>query len=386
MDLYEFEGKTLLRSLGITTPRGIFATDPEGARAAGDTLGYPCMIKSQVRTGGRGNAGGIAKVEGPEQAERETARILDLVIRGEIPVGVLVEEWVPQGREIYLSVAFDVSAGSPVLLFSPHGGVSVEASKETLLRIPVDAGELDNATSSWIQAHLESGPGNERGDTLGPRLNREISELLSDLLAAARAHDLELLEINPLLVGDEGLVATDAKVIVDDDAVFRRQNLVLVERPPLGKLEALAKAAALSFVDLDGEICLMANGAGLTMSLLDAVGVFGSSAANFLDTGGGASTAKTHEAMRILQERSLRDDRVRARLIMLSLAITRAREAAAGIIQAVQELPDDPVPTIAVVHGIGAEEAQQMLAEAGIAVAPDVRTAIELAVAAERKR
>jgi succinyl-CoA synthetase beta subunit len=386
VNLYEFEGKALLRRAGIPTPRGMFATDVDKARAAGEAIGYPCVVKSQVLIGGRGKAGGIAVVENAAQLETEAARIRELVIRGESPIGLLVEERVPAGREIYASVAFDTSVGSPVLLFSPFGGMEVEANKEHLLRIPVGVDELGNMTPEWVTARLEAGLAKEYAGELGKPLLAKIGALLADLLRAALQHDLELIEINPLIVTAAGLVAADAKVTVDDDAMFRQQDLVLVERPPLGELEARAKAASLNFVDLDGEICLMANGAGLNMSLLDAVGRFGSSPANFLDTGGGASTAKAYEAVRILQDRGMHDPKVRARLLMLSLAITRVREAAQGIIQAVKEHPEDPVSTIAVVHGTGAEEGVQLLEEAGIRVAPDIKTAVELALALQRRR
>ncbi len=386
MNLYEFEGKALLRRAGVATPRGIFAGDPDEARAAGHTIGYPCVVKSQVLIGGRGKAGGIAVVETAGQLETEAARIRALAIRGESPVGLLVEERVPPGREMYVSVVFDMSAGSPVLLFSPFGGMDVEANSEQLLRMPVAVDQLAKVTPEWVTARLEARLAVEYAGRLGKPLLAEIGALLANLLKTALENDLELIEINPLIATAGGLVAADAKVTIDDDALFRQQDLVLVERPPLGELEARAKAASLNFVDLDGEICLMANGAGLNMSLLDAVGRLGSSPANFLDTGGGASTEKAYQGMRILQDRGLRDPKVRAHLLMLSLAITRAREAARGIIRAVQEIPDDPVGTIAVVHGTGAEEGARLLEEAGIRVAPDIKTAVELAVASQRRR
>jgi succinyl-CoA synthetase beta subunit len=210
-----------------------------------------------------------------------------------------------------------------------------------------------------------------------------VSRLLANLLTIFGEHDLELLEINPLILTADGLVAADAKVTVDDDALFRQEEtLALVARAPLAELEARAREHGLNFVDLEGEVCVMGNGAGLCLSLLDAMAAHGSSAANFLDTGGGASTSKAYEGMRILQDRSA-DLNVRARLVMLSLAITRAKEAADGIVQSHRERPDG-VPTFAVVHGTGSEEGRRILEEAGIHVAADIRTAVELAAKAER--
>lgn len=384
MHLYEFEGKALLRSVGVSTPRGVFARDVSQACSAGEAIGFPCAVKSQVLTGGRGKSGGIAIVTTSEQLRMEATRILELVIRGERPVGLLVEERVPAGREMYASVMFDSSLGSPALLFSLSGGMEVEANRECLLRVPVGVEQLPKVTPEWVMTRLHAQLADCDAAKPSKPLLADIGSLLANLLRTALAHDLELVEINPLMATAEGLVAADAKVTVDDDSMFRQQGLTLVDRPPLGDLEARARAASLNFVNLDGEICLMANGAGLNMALLDAVARLGSSPANFLDTGGGASTAKAYQGMRILQDLGLRDSRVRAHLLVLSLAITLAREAAQGIVRAVEEVPDDPVDTIAVVHGTGAAEGARLLEEAGIRVAPDIKTAVELATAARR--
>lgn len=383
MNLYEFEGKALLARLGIRTPRGVFCRNVAEAQAAADTVGYPCVVKSQVLTGGRGKAGGVVVVPGPDALPAEAARILGLPIQGETPVGVLIEEKLPGGHELYAAVAFDTSQACPVLLFSPRGGMEVESDTSALLRIPVALDELAAVTPAWINTRLRAGLAGPDRPSLP--LLEAAGRLLANLLSAFREHDLELVEINPLIVTGDEVTAADAKVTVDDDALFRQTGLTLTERPPLGELEIRAKQASLQFVDLDGEICLMANGAGLNLALLDAVGAFGSSPADFLDTGGGASTAKTYEAMRILQDRGRRDPKVRAHLVMLSLAITRAREAAEGIARAVAEQPDDPVPTFAVVHGTGADEGRRILHEVGITVAPDIRTAVEWATQAERR-
>lgn len=385
MDLYEFEGKALLERLGIPTPKGVFCTDAGETAAAEDSIGFPCVVKSQVLTGGRGKAGGIAVVESPEELAREAARISTLEINGQTPVGLLVEALVPTGRELYAAVAFDTSTAGLVLLFSARGGVEVEEGAADLVRIPVSVAQMPAVTPAWVADRLCSTLGDEEVRTLPVGALEATARLLTNLLHASVEYDLELFEINPLIAAEDSLVAADAKVSLDDDAAFRRpEGLVLVERPLPPELEQRARAASLQFVDLDGEICLMANGAGLNLSLLDAVAAFGSTPANFLDTGGGASTAKAYAGMRILQDRSSADGRVRARLVMLSLAITRAREAAEGIAQAVTERPEDTVPTFAVVHGTGSAEGREILQAAGITVAPDIRTAVEWAATAER--
>jgi succinyl-CoA synthetase beta subunit len=385
MNLYEFEGKAFLSRIGVATPRGVFAVDTHSARSAAEDIGYPCVVKSQVLTGGRGKAGGIAVVKTSDDLDKTVERILALRIKGESPIGVLIEKEVPGGRELYCSAVFDTSSGVPILLFSPFGGVEVEANEEHLARVPVPIPEISRVDRAWVTGHLRSELDEALFAALGSELLGGVSTLLARLLSASLTHDIELLEINPLIASPAGLVAADAKVVLDDDAIFRQRDLILAERCEPGPLEARAKAAGLNFVNLDGEICLMANGAGLNMSLLDAVAQAGSSPANFLDTGGGASSAKAYEAIRILQQRGLHDPKVRARLVMLSLAITRAREAAQGIVQAISELPDDPVPTFAVVHGTGADEGKRILEDAGIIVAADIKTAVELAVNAQRR-
>lgn len=385
MDLYEFEGKAFLARLGVATPSGVFCRDNRGAVDAARQVGLPCVIKSQVLTGGRGKAGGVSFVAGLSRLESEVDRILALPINGNEPVGVLVERKLEEGRELYAAVAFDASRSCPVLLFSSRGGVHVESDSGSLLRIPVSVGKLSVATPAWVTSELIARAAAGELEDLAPPLLDKVGTLLASLLAGYCDYDLELLEINPLIVVGEDLIAADAKVTVDDDAHFRQEGLVVAARPPLGELEARAKAASLQYIDLDGEICLMANGAGLNLSLLDAVAAFGSSAANFLDTGGGASTTKTCEGVRILQDRGMRDSKIRARIIMLSLAITRAREAAEGIAKAISERPDDPVPTFAVVHGTGAEDGRRILEEANITVAPDIQVALKWAIRAQRK-
>jgi len=384
VNLYEFEGKALLARLGVRTPRGVFCPDMTGVDEAGRTIGFPCVVKSQVLTGGRGKAGGITIVNSPDELSREADRIVRLKIGGETPVGLLVEERVPVDKEFYAAVAFDTSLACPVLLFSPRGGMEVEANTSSLLRIPVPVEDLPGIPPAWVAERLTPLLPQIETQALGAHLEG-VTRLLANLLSAFGEYDLDLIEINPLVATDDGLIAADAKVTVDDDALFRQlETLGLVERPALPEFERRAREFGLNYVDLDGEICLMANGAGLNLSLLDAVAAFGSTPANFLDTGGGASRVKAYEGARILQDRSMRDPKVRARLIVLSLAITRAREATGGIAEAMDEFLNDPVPTFAVVHGTGADEGRDILERHGIKIAPDIRTAVEWAASAER--
>lgn len=384
MDLYEFEGKAFLARLGVACPPGIFARSVESAGEAAGAIGYPCVVKSQVLAARPAEAGGVAVVRDPAGLKREARRMLTPDVGGERPVGLLVESLPPRGEELYAAVTFDGSGVCPVLLFSPRGGTGVETHDGSLLRIPVPVEDLPRITPAWVAERLRDALPLVDIQHLGNTIEG-VARLLANLLSAFGEHDLELIEVNPLIVTPSGLVAADAAVVVDGAALFRRsESLAPVERPTQRELEERATGAGLDYVDLGGEICLMVDGAGLHLCVLDAVAAFGSTPANFLDTGCGTDGAKAYAGMRILQDRSARDPGVRSRLIVLSLGATAVAEAAAGIARAMDEMALDPVPTFAVVHGAGTDEARDILQRHRVTVCPDIRTAAEWAAAAER--
>ena len=383
MDLYEFEGKAFLARLGVLCPPGIFALSVESACEAALAIGYPCVVKSQLLAARAAEAGAVA-VRDPAGLEREALRMLALDVGGERPVGLLVESLPPRGEELYAAVAYNGSGACPVLLFSPPSDTGVEDRGGNALRIPVPVEDLPGITPAWVAQRLRDALPLVDVEHLGSTIEG-VARLLANLLSAFGEHDLKLIEVNPLIATPSGLIAAGATVVVDDAALFRQtESLARVERPGRPELETRAAAAGLDYVDLDGEICLMVGGIGLHLCVLDAVAAFGSTPANFLDTGCKTDGAMAYAGTRVLQDRSLRDPAVRSRLIVLSLGATGVAEAAAGIARAMDEIGDDPVPTFAVVHGAGGDEGRDILQRHRVAVAPDIRTAVEWAAAAER--
>jgi succinyl-CoA synthetase beta subunit len=387
MDLYEFEGKAFLARLGVPCPSGIFAQSIESAGEAALAIGYPCVVKSQLLAARAAEAGGVVTVRDPTELERAARRLLALEIGDERPVGLLVEGLPPRGEELYAAVAFDSSCACPVLLFSRRGGTGVEGHAGTVLRMPVPVENLPGITPAWVAERLTDALPLVDVEDLGNTIEG-VARLLANLLSAFSEHDLELIEVNPLIATPSGLIAADATVVVDDAALFRQtESLAQVKRLDQPELEKRATDTGLDYVDLDGEICLMVGGAGLHLCVLDAVAAFDSTPANFLDagdTGCGIGDAKAYAGARILQDRSMRDPAVRSRLIVFSLGVAGAVEAAVGIARAMDDMANDAVPTFAVIHGAGADEGRDILQRHRVAVAPDIRTAVEWAASAER--
>jgi succinyl-CoA synthetase beta subunit len=354
MDLYEFEGKAFLSRLGVSCPPGIFARSVESAGRAALAIGFPCVVKSQMPAG-RAREADVVVVHDRAGTEVEARRLLTPEIGSGGPVGLLIESLRPQGREFYAAVTFDISRACPVLLFRPRCGGDVEESAESMLRIPVPVEHLPGTTPAWVAERLADGLSPAGMEYVGNALEG-VARLLANLLSAFCECDLRLIEVDPL-------VATSG----------------------VPELEKRAKEAGLEYVELDGEICLMADGAGLHLSLLDEVAAFGSTPANLLDTGYDADADGFYAGVRILQDRSVRDPTVRSRLIVLSLGVAEAMEAAVGIARAMDSIADDPVPTFAVLHGAGDDKGRDMLRRHGVTIAPDIRTAVEWAGAAERR-
>lgn len=383
MDLYEFEGKAFLARLGVSCPPGIFARSVESAGRAALAIGFPCVVKSQLPAG-RAREADVVVVHDPAGTEMEARRLLTPEIGSEGPVGLLIEGLRPQGRELYAAVTFDISRACPVLLFRPRCGGHVDEPAARMLRIPVPVEDLPGTTPAWVAERLADGLSPAGMDYVGNALEG-VARLLANLLSAFCEYDLRLIELDPLVATSAGLVAAEATVVVDDAALFRlTDDFALVERPDRPEFEKRAQEAGLDYVDLDGEICLMTGGTGLHLSLLDGAAAFGSTPAILLDTGCEADEARFYAAVRILQDRGMRDPTIRSRLIVLSLGVAEAMEAAAAIARAMDDIADDPVPTFALLHGARADEAGDILRRHGVTVAPDIRKAVEWAATAER--
>ncbi len=378
MRLYEFEGKQLLQQNGIPVPRGQVACTPEEAAVVTAALGDSVVVKAQLLVGGRGKAGLVRLAAGRKEAGDLAAEILEASLGGQRVRTVLIEERLEIAREMYVSLSVDRLAGGPLILACADGGVEVEevarTRPEAVVRHPVDALRGLRGHEALQVAKL-MGLRGEDAASLGRFLQR--------LYTAFCRMDAHLLEVNPLVVTVRGeLYAADAKVILDDDAAFR-QPFLQNRRDEVGltPLELEGRAKKVSYVDLEGEVAIMGNGAGLVLSLLDLVRHYGAAPANFLDTGGGASRTKARDALSLVMKKVEQDPRVKSILLAFSLSISLPEDAAGGVLDAVTERKPR-VPIFAVVHGTRADVGEEMLRSVGIDVFPSIQEATRAAAAA----
>jgi len=342
--LFEYQAKDLFKQYGLPVPKSILVNDVDGIRGAFASLQSPVALKSQVLAGGRGKAGGIAVVDDPTQAEREARRIFSLSIGGERPNSLLVEEAYPHEKEMYLSVTLDRGDRAFVTIAASAGGVDVESmAGKVIRRISLDGIDASFAAEVAEQLGLPF-----------VQVSHFVSTLLS-LERLAREKECELAEINPLAVGNDGfLMPLDAKVIIDDNALFRHPEFARLH--PDDEFEGEASRQGFAFVRLGGDIAVVGNGAGLVLSTLDLVGDAGGSPACFLDLGGGAQQDRIEAALRLVN-RLPGVDRI---LVNIYGGITRTTDVAAGINTVLSEGVAKPI--YARVSGAEEEEARKLLA------------------------
>jgi len=375
MNFEEHAAKPLLRAAGIRVPEGAVARSAsEAARIAAD-LG-PCVVKAQVAAGKRGKAGGVRRAATPQEAEAAARAILGVTIGGLRVEKLLVEAQIAIAREMYAAVLNDPASRGPLLLFAPHGGVDVEeiaaAYPDALLRLPIDI--RHGITPERLEGFL--------GPTL-PCARGLLVDLLRKLYDVYADADAELLEINPLAVAADGqLIALDCKLVVDDAALGRQGELASRgSREPATALEARAAELGLKFIELEGEVGVLANGAGLTMTTMDAVRYFGGSPANFLEIGGESYT-KAKPALELV----LANPRVKCLLVNFCGAFARTDVMAEGVLTAWLEL-QPKVPVFFTVHGTGEDDAVAMIKERlGVTPFDRMDDAVKAAVAAARGR
>jgi succinyl-CoA synthetase beta subunit len=376
--IHEYQAKRLLTEHGVAVPLGDLATTAVGARAVAARLKPPFAIKAQVLVGGRGKAGGIRFGRTVGEAAEAAEQILGSKVRG-LPVrSVLIEEAAQVLREIYLSVSVDRVAACPLFVVSRHGGVDIEETARTQpdtiakLRIDPCVGLRSFHVHTLWGA---SGLGSEDRDSW--------AGVVRALYAAFRSNDATLAEINPLVLDtSRRLVAVDAKMVIDDNGLFRHTELSqLRDLDHETERERLARLAGVTYVELDGDIGCLVNGAGLAMATMDSVQRLGGNPANFLDIGGGAKHDTVAEAMRII----LSSADVRVVLVNVLGGITRCDEVASGIVAGVG---DAGVDTALVVRLSGTNEAQgrRVLTHSGLHIEPaeDLAQAAAKAVAAAR--
>jgi len=375
MKLHEYQSKQIFAKHGIPIPKGRVAATANEAKAIAEELGGRVVIKSQVLVGGRGKAGGIRLAKSPDEAEDVAAEILTMELKG-LPVRkVLVDEAANIDSEIYLGITNDRAARKPVMIASSEGGVDIEETArenpKAIVRIHIDPLlGLRDYQSRDLAAGIDL-----------PREHwRAFAGIARGLWQAYKSSDANLAEINPLVIADKRLLAVDGKMVIDDNALFRHPDLNEMRDLDVEvEAETEARKYGLSFIKLEGEIGCMVNGAGLAMTTMDIIKLYGGEPANFLDIGGGAGAEKVAAALRII----LGDSNVKAVLINIFGGITRGDEVARGILEALQTF-NSHIPMIARLVGTKAAEGRQILADAQMITAESLSDAAQKAVKAAK--
>lgn len=378
MKLHEYQSKLIFAEYGVPIPKGRVAATASEARQIANELGGRVVVKSQVLVGGRGKAGGIRLAKSPAEAEELATQILGMEIK-ELPVRkVLIDEAANIEKEIYLGITNDRAARRPVVMASSEGGVDIE---EVARKTP----------EKIIKAHIDPLLGLQgyqaRDVAAGIDLPRQhwraFEAITKGLWQAYRNSDANLAEINPLVITAEGeLLAVDGKMVLDDNALFRHADLAdKLDLDVEDASEIEARKYGLSYIKLDGDIGCMVNGAGLAMTTMDVIKLFGGQPANFLDIGGGATAEKVAAAFGII----LSDPNIKAVLINIFGGITRGDEVARGILAAMEKVKPE-VPMVVRLVGTNAEEGRQLLKDADMITAETLADAAQKAVAAAEGR
>ena len=376
MNFEEHAAKPLLREAGIPIPRGQLARSADEARSVAAALGGRVMVKAQAPTGKRGKAGGIRAADSAREAAEAAQAILGMDIAGHRVGSVLVEERAESVAEYYAAILNDAGSRGPLVMFSPEGGMDIEevaaSMPERLRRAPVD-----------IMRGFDLRAAGTTLAGLGLAADEEpVAEILVALYQAYRANDAELLEVNPLArLADGRLVALDCKFILDDSGVKRREALASRGSPErLTGLEARGQDLGLKYIELDGDVGVLGNGAGLTMTTMDVVTRHGGRPANFLEIGGDAYTKATPALELVLD-----NPRVRSLVVNFCGAFARTDVMIRGVLDA-WEVLRPAVPVFFSVHGTGSAEARDMLLERlGVTPCETMDEAIAAAVAAARE-
>jgi succinyl-CoA synthetase beta subunit len=357
VDLYEYQGKELFKRFGIPVSEGRLATTPEEARAAAEEIGGQVVVKAQVLTGGRGKAGGVKLAEDPDDAEAKAKDILGLDINGHVVRKLWIERASDIAKEYYLSITFDRGAKQPLYMLTTEGGVEIEQVAEenpdALARLHVDPLE---GFQPYQARRLIYGAGID-----DPSEQKQILALVEKLYRCFVESDAMLTEVNPLIVTPEGEVrALDSKFTVDDSALFRHPDIAeMRDVEAADPQERFAREKGVTYVKLDGNVGILGNGAGLSMSTVDVVVVAGGRPANFCDLGGGGDAQGVVDALEVITS----DEQVRSIFFNIFGGITRCDEVARGILAALEQMKI-ALPIVVRLDGTNAEEGRKILAEA----------------------
>ncbi len=355
MDLLEYQGKSLFARIGVPVPEGKVATTPDEARDAASELGGTVVVKAQVQVGGRGKAGGIKLAAGPDEAYERAGEILGMDIKGHTVHRVWIEKASKIKAEYYASFTLDRSAKKHLGMISAKGGMDIEqvaaTEPEAVVKVHIDPViGLPNwlATEMVYRAKLD------------PEAARGAIGLLKKLYQAFVEYDCDLVEVNPMILTEDGKVmALDSKVALDENGFFRHKDFPeFAKAHVIPPVERMAKERSLNFIKLDGDVGIIGNGAGLVMSTLDVVSLVGGKAANFLDVGGGAGADTITNALEVLMQ----DPSVKTVLINIFGGITRGDLVAQGVLEAFQSL-NLPWPIVVRLDGTNATEGREILAK-----------------------
>ena len=378
MKVHEFQAKKILKGYGVPIPRGEVAKTAAKAKKIAEKLGGKVVIKAQIHAGGRGKGGGVKVASTPDEAQQLAKKIIgmNLVTHQTGPEGkkvkqVLVEEGLEVVKELYLGIVVDRAQARPVIMVSEAGGMEIEEiaakSPEKILKVAVDP------TTGFMGFHarkLVFGLGLEK------ELNKQATTMIAQLYKIFVEKDATLVEVNPLVITkDDRVLALDAKMTFDDDALYRHPDLKeLYDPDELEPLEVEASQYKLNYIKLDGNVGCMVNGAGLAMATMDIIKLAGGNPANFLDVGGGASAEQVENAFRIL----LADKNVKVVLINIFGGILRCDRVATGIVEAAKKV-ELKLPMVVRLEGTNVEEGRRILKESGLKfeVAIDFRDAAD---------
>jgi len=368
MRLLEYHAKELFKEFGIRIPPGISSKDIEKGRKDAEKLGFPFVIKIQVPVGGRGKAGGIQKCHNEDEFELKYPQILEMVIKGEKARAVLLEKMVEIKNELYLSIFLNRSKRCYTVIASADGGVEIESVKNQIIR-EIGLGKVEEDVARQVA--------NEMG--LEGKTANDLVEILQKLSKLTIEKEIELVEINPLAqLEDDSLIALDGKVVIDDNAIFRHKELEKYQEK--SEIENKAEQSGFSLVELEGNIAVVGNGAGLVMSTLDMLSDNGGKPACFLDVGGSATTESVYEALVVISKMS----KVKAILVNLYGGIVKTSTVASSFIKAYEENLID-LPVFARLKGAESETSKEMLKETKTKMFDSVEDAINAAVLGVKK-
>jgi succinyl-CoA synthetase beta subunit len=375
MKIHEYQAKEIFQEFGIRTPRGRVATSPAEAEAVAAEVAKPVAVKAQVHVGGRGKAGGIKVAKTPAEAREAAEKILGMDIKGLTVEKVLVEEASAIAKEYYLGFVNDRGAKAVTLMGSSEGGVEIEevarTKPEAITKVTMDPCLGLHPYQAFLVGKRLTG---------NAKKARVVADVLDKIYKAFVAYNCSLAEINPFVETEDGeFVALDAKINIDDNALHRHAELA-EGRDDLAQTELRAKAAGLSYVPMTGNVACIVNGAGLAMTTMDLIKLYGGEPANFLDVGGSSSPEKILTAMDIIMS----SPGVKAVLVNIFGGITRCDDVATGLVAALEKQPLD-VPLVVRLTGTNEEEAKAILKKAGIEAGADMDEAVKAAVAAAGK-